>query len=513
MNGTSLFGRIGAAILLGAPLAATVLTAPAAWAEDYVSIVSPYQTTTLDPMRSAVAGNTEVFGQLYARLVLLDRATGALGPGLATHWEVSEDQRLYTFHLRDAVFSDGSPITAEDVAFSLSRIHSDPMSAYPAPLAAVETITATGPRTIEIRLSAPSSPFLGNLEIWNMGIVSKADVEKRGAEVAFVSGPVTSGPYKVREWRPNEKLVLEPNPRYWRAGYPKSDTVFELREVSSPITRTAMLITGEADVVRDVPWTQIGEFDDQPQIELRAEPARTIHVVLLNHKRAPFSDVKAREAAALALDREGMNRAITGGIADLANTTLPNTLDYHDDAAQGYAYNPRRARELLAEAGMIGQKVKILADGGATGQQTALFIQAQWKAVGFDPEIVNVDPGAWWGATFTGDYDATATWWYNETADPDLAVRWALCGSCGSNAFNTFYDNPKVDALTEAGTKESDPAKRAAIYREIQTITTREVSQIPMFSPPNMVAYSRRIEGLSLTPAIQWTLEDVTIAK
>ncbi len=93
-----------------------------------------------------------------------------------------------------------------------------------------------------ITLKSAFAPFLGNAEIWNMGIVSMSDVEKRGEKAAFRhTAPVTSGPYEVKQWKPNEKLVLEPNPHYWRKGYPKSDATVELIEIASPETRIAML--------------------------------------------------------------------------------------------------------------------------------------------------------------------------------------------------------------------------------------------------------------------------------
>jgi peptide/nickel transport system substrate-binding protein len=162
---------------------------------------------------------------------------------------------------------------------------------------------------------------------------------------------------------------------------------------------------------------------------------------------------------------------------------------------------------------MAGREIKILAMPGTNEQQMALLLQAQWQAIGFKPTIVNVDVGAWWDATGKGDYDATASQWYNETTDPDLAVRWAVCGTCGSNSYNTFYNNPKVNELVEQGTREIDPGKRAEIYKEIQRISTDEVAQIPLFYAPYANAYSKALTGLKLTPALQWTLEETTIAK
>ena len=511
MNSWTQF-RMGAAVLaLGIGIG--VGTAAPAFAADVIRIVSPFQTTTLDPMRSAAAGNIETYGQLYSRLLRRNAESGALEPALAESWDVSDDGRTYTFHMRDARFSDGSPVTAEDAAFSLERIRTDKRSAYPAPLGAVESIAASDARTLVITLKSAFAPFLGNLEIWNMGIVSKADVEKRGEETAFSTAPVTSGPYAVKEWRPNQKLVLEPNPHYWREGYPKSDAGVELIEIASPETRIAMLKAGEIDVVRAVPWAHVDDLKTADGIDMRLEPSTTIYMTLLNHKREPFSNMKARQAAAHAIDNKALAQAVTRGYAEPANTTLPGSIDFHDVDYPGIAYDPAKAKELLSESGMAGHEVKILATTGATEQQMALLLQAQWQAIGLKPVIVNVDGGAWWDATGKGDYDAAANWWYNETPDPDLAVRWAVCGSCGSNSYNTFYDNPKVDELVEQGTTETDEAKRAEIYKEIQRITTEEVAQIPLYYAPNAVAYSKRLEGMRLTSTLQWTLEETSIAK
>ena len=507
----TLFARsrgLASGALLGALSAALIV--PAAGA-DAIRIATPYQATTLDPMKSASSGNLEVYGQLYSRLLRRDPESGELQPGLAETWEMSEDGTTYTFKLGDAKFSDGSPITADDVAFSLERVRSDKQSAYPAPLGAVESISASDPKTVVVKLKSSFAPFLGNVEIWNMGIVSKADVEKRGEE-AFTKAPLASGPYMVQDWKPNERLVLAPNPNYWREGYPKTDANVEFIEIASPETRVAMLKAGEADVMRGVQWTQIEELKGVANLDMRLEPSTTIYMVLMNSKREPFSNLKARQAAAHAVDNKAVTEAVTLGNATPANTTLPGALDFHHKEFPGIAYDPAKAKQLLAESGMEGREVKILATAGAAEQQLALLLQAQWQAIGLKPEIVNVDTGAWWDATGKGDYDATATWWYNETSDPDLAVRWAVCGACGSNSYNTFYNNDEVNKLVEQGTTETDSAKRAEIYKEIQRITTEEVAQIPLYYAPNAVAYSKSLSGIKLTPGLAWTFEETTFA-
>ena len=146
-------------------------------------------------------------------------------------------------------------------------------------------------------------------------------------------------------------------------------------------------------------------------------------------------------------------------------------------------------------------------------ERAAVLIQSQLAEVGFTVNISKVDSTQAWNSLVDGKYQGTLNWWYNETPDPDLAVRWAVCGSCGSNSYNIFYANPKVDELVEQGTKEVDEVKRADIYKEIQKITTEEVAQIPLYYAPNAVAYSKRLQGLKLTPSLQWTLEEASIGQ
>ena len=498
--------------LLGSALLAAALfvSAGQAAADNIVRIASGYPTTTLDPARSAAAGNIETFGQLYARLLRRD-ADGSLQPGLAESWKVSDDGKTVTLTLRDAKFSDGSQITADDVVFSLLRVRDLPDSAYSAPLQQMADAKAVDPKTVAITLKTVFAPFLGNLEVFNTGIVSKADVEKRGEKEAFAGAPVTSGPYMVKEWRPNDRLILAANANYWRTGYPKNAGA-ELIEVVDENTRATMMISGDVDAVRGLPWSQVADLQSRAGISVPLEPSTVIFMTLLNHARAPFNDIKVRQAAAHAIDTKAVTKAMTFGHGQPANTTLPGALDFHDKAHPGIAYDPATAKSLL-EGKAPSEPLVILITDSPESERLAVLLQAQWAAVGLTSKIEKVDSGVWWDRVPKGDYDAAPTWWYNETPDPDLALRWALCGSCGSKSYYTNYDNAKINELTEAGAAELDPAKRAEIYRQVQEITTREVSQIPLYYPPYANAYSKRIKGLTMTPSLQWTLEETEVVQ
>lgn len=489
--------------IASAALAAAVLGVGAAAAQEAVRIVSPNPVTTLDPIRSAAAGNIEAFGQLYARL-LRKSAEGELEPGLAERWTVSEDGLTYTFELRPARFSDGSALTAADVAFSLNRVATDPESAYPAAYAAMAEAVAVDEDTVEVRLDHPSAPMLDYMEIFNAGIVSQADVEARGTE-AFASMPVTSGPFAVEEWRPNDRLILAANPNYWREGHPLVERA-ELIEVPDDNARVSMILAGEAEAVRGVPYAQVAEVDAAEGVSVPLEPSTVIFAVMPNHARPPFDDLDVRRAAAMALDRDAITAAVSLGMAETANSTLPAALTYYAADIEGPVYDPEAARAILEEKGLVGTEIVMLVR--PEGEQLTTLLQAQWDAAGFRTRPELVDSGLWWDRMIGGDYDVTASWWYNETDDPDLAVRWALCGACGNASFYTNYDNARVNELTEAALRELDPGAREAMYREIQQISVDELAQIPLWYAPYVNAYSDRIEGLSLTPSLQWTLED-----
>lgn len=474
---------------------------------DIIRIVSLYRTQTLDPIKTVFTGSIEAFGQLYSRLLRLDE-NDELVPGLAERWEVSPDATEYTFYLREARFSNGRPITADDVAFTLLRMRDDPEAAYSEIVADMKEAWAVDDLTVRVTFNSPNVPFLQGLEMSFLGVVSREDVEKRGAAVAFSENPVSSGPYQVVEWRRNDRLILEPNPHYWRKGYPLNDGA-ELIEVVDVNTRIAMLQAGEVDAVRYIQNSQLKDLTADPDIVVPIEPAMRISIILLNHDQPPFNDKRVREAAALALDMERITKAMMRGRGRTANTLLPEQLYFYDPDFPGWPYDPDKARQLIKEAGAEGAEVTInFTAPDADWEMISLILQSYWGEVGLDVKIQKMDQALYEQRLVDGDYHASVEWWYNDSREPDLAVRWALCGSCGNRSYYTNYQNDRIDELVELGTAEPDPDKRRDIYREIQEIAFYDVAQIPLYYFPWPNAYSTGIEGLRLRPATQWTLEE-----
>jgi peptide/nickel transport system substrate-binding protein len=208
---------------------------------------------------------------------------------------------------------------------------------------------------------------------------------------------------------------------------------------------------------------------------------------------------------AMAIDREGLTNAITFGNGVPANSLLPSTLDYYDPNITPPAYDPEGARALLEEAGAVGAEIEFLAD---TTDQGGQLIQDQLNQVGLNVKINQVDSGGWWDKLVGADYGATLTWWYNEVPDPDTAVRWALCGSCGNDSYYTYYNSPEVNELTERALHETDAEARASLYSQIQQISMEDVAQIPVYYQPYQNVYRSWVRDLHMNPAIQWNLDE-----
>ena len=492
-------------ILLAGTLGATL-------AQSVLRMATGSPVSTLDPIKSAAAGDIEVLGQLYSRLLRNAPDGSELLPGLAERYEVSDDGLTYTFYLRDAKFSDGSPITAEDVVFSFLRLRDQEDSAYNSMFQVIEDVEAADDKTVVFTLKYPAAPFLGSVEMFNAGIVPKAAVEEMGDE-AFAQNPVSSGPFMLKEWRPNDRLILERNPNYWREGMPYLDEV-EIIEVTDENTRVSMLRAGEVEVISGTPWSQVDTLIAEEDVRVPLDPSSIINIILINHDAPPLDDVRVRQAIARAIDTRSVVEAVTFGYGEPANSTLPNALQYYDADLPAIPYAPEEAKALLEEAGATGESIEIMITSGSSyNTQIAQLLQAQLGAVGLNVTIATVDTPTWWDKVTTADYDITPSWWYNETTDPDQAVRWALCGSCGNSSFYSYYENPEVDALVEEAVRETDPAARGELYSEIQRIALEEVAQIPLYYPPYTIAMSDQVEGLMLSPALQWSLDQARLSE
>jgi len=461
------------------------------------------EVLTLDPIKTVYGPDILIQGMMYARLMHANADRTEVGPGLAEKWEISEDGKVYTFHLAEAKFSDGSPITAEDVAFSWNRMRFQKDSAYAAPFQPLTKIEAVDPKTVVMTLDRRFTPFLTLCEIWNTGIVPKAAVESMGDE-AFAKAPVTSGPFKFVDWKAGDRVILARNEHYYRAGEPKIDGL-EFRYVPDDNTRVSMLQAGELDVCIGVPAPRMAELK-AAGFRADPEPSSTTYDMLINHSAEPFDNLKFCQAVSHGIDRQAITDAVTLGLGKAATSIMSPTLDYFDTSLPVIQRDAEKAKALLAESGVANPSFELIQNAGIVDEEkAAVLIQAQLAEIGITVNIAKIDSTTAWTRLAEGSYQAEMNWWYNETRDPDNALRWCVWGAGDNKSYYTRYNNEEVNKLVDQASGEEEGPKRAELYAKIQKIVVDEVAQVALYHPAWLNAYAPNVNGLMLNIGLQFT--------
>ncbi|MCX7561882.1 ABC transporter substrate-binding protein [Sulfitobacter sp. F26204] len=513
------------ALLTATAAAAFALSGGGAFAQtpENVLIVGQIaEPQALDPAAVTAVNDFRILMNMYDGLVRYKDGTLEVEPSLATDWTISEDGSVYTFTLRDDVtFHDGSAFDAEAVKFNFDRMldESHPYhNTGPFPLAfffsAVESVDVIDPQTVSFKLNGPYAPFLSNLAYPTGLIVSPAAVTEHGAD--FGRNPSGTGAFSFGEWRSNEAVVVQANPDYWD-GAPELETVV-FRPITDANTRTAEMLAGGIDLMVEVPPVALNEFQgDTYTVHEQAGPH--VWFLILNAKEGPFADVRVRQAANYAINKQAIVDDVLEGTAEVAAGPTPPAFAWAYNAdLEPYPYDPDKARELLAEAGAEGAELTFYVTEGGSGMLDPVAmgtaIQADLEAVGLDVTIEtyewntflgNVNPG------LEGKADMAEMAWMTNDPDtlPFLALRtdaWPEAGGFNSG----YYSNPEVDTLLEAARIETDQDKRARLYQEMQVIVQEDAPWVFVANWKQNAVTSDRVEGFSLQPSFFLLLDDVT---
>ncbi len=263
---------------------------------------------TMDPVGPSDNGSIYLIEQVFESLIEPDGTGAGLVPGLAESWEVSEDELVYTFTLRDAKFSTGDPVTTDDVLFSLQRAANGEVSPYAFLFESVEKFEAPDAKTIKITLKQPNAAFLSSLAIFTASVTPKAVVE--ADTEGFGNNPVGSGPFMVEEYTRGDQVVLVPNPYYTKMGLdckplPYLDKV-TVKYVPESNSRVLGLRNGDFDVIDNVPFNEGKTLDAEEQITLGVDDIYKLDYLYINHSRKPFDNKDFRLALNYATDRQAI---------------------------------------------------------------------------------------------------------------------------------------------------------------------------------------------------------------
>jgi len=358
----------GAAVVLGL----SALTQAAAQTPPGVLVVGQVaEPQALDPHAVTAVNDFRILMNVYDGLVRYAPGTLEVEPALASDWDVSEDGTVYTFTLREGIsFHDGTPLDAEAVVFNFERMLNEDHPFHetgPFPLSfffsAVQTVEAVDDLTVRFTLNEPYAPFLSNLAYPTGLIVSPTAVEQHGED--FGRNPSGTGAFRFVEWRSNEAVVVEANPDYWD-GAPELEAVV-FRPITDANTRVAEMLSGGIDMMVEVPPVSLSQFQgDAFRVVEQAGPH--VWFLILNLREGPFTDQLVRQAANYAVNKTALVEEVLEGTAEVAAGPTPPAFAWaYNEELEPYPYDPDRARELLAEAGVENPEITFYVTEGGSG--------------------------------------------------------------------------------------------------------------------------------------------------
>lgn len=438
-----------------------------------------------------------MMGNIYEGLVKINKH-GEIEPLLASSWEVDPSGTRYVFHLRqDVRFSNGTRFDAETAKFSIERV-AEWTNGLKAKMKPVEKVTVLDPFTLEVTLSGPSNSWL-----WNMGTFVGAMMAPDGvAELA--TNPVGTGPYVVSGWAVGQALSFTARDDYW--GEKPKNSQATLRYFADAIASTNALLSNDVDVVYNMQSPElVATLEKNPNLVIDVGATNGDVLLTMNPRRAPFDDVRVRRAIMYAIDREAViDTAWDGFGINTGGAPVAPTDPWYFTATQ-YPFDPDKARELLAEAGVApGTKLTLSVPSLAYARLASEMVVSQLADVGLDVKIHSTEfPAVWLAEVYKAhEYDMSIIS-HAEARD--------VVSIFGNPDYYVGYDSQRVrDLFTQADTgpaSEEDRVMRQAVEQILD-----DAAADNLFNFPNIVVRRSSITGIAPTSATG-ALELASIAR
>ena len=462
---------------------------------------------SLDPAKSQIYTGAQVYDNIFSKLVDLDERGQVYGV-LATKW-TQVDPKTWTFDLRDGVkFHNGEPFSAKDVKYTFERILNAKTASGYAPLYdVIKSIVVESPTRVTFKLKTSFGPFLTNLAN-NGEIVNRKAIEAKGS----ARKPVGTGPFKFVEWVQGDHVTLARNDEYFLPGRPHLDgIVFRFAQVDQ--SRIDGLRSGELDWADAIPLQQLTTLRSDPSFTYVGSTVSGIPDFLaMNTKKPPFDNKALRQAIALAVDKEQIRAVAYFGAGENGGEEVPSGSPWYDGADPYAKPDLAAAKQKLAEAGHpngltieylgLPQYPELL----KTGQ----VVRDQLRKIGITMNIKQVDVSVWFDRFSKGDYQITSAY-QERTIDPDNF--YSLVLKSGGSINTTGYSNAKADALIAQAARETDTAKRKALYSQLRKIIWDDVPLLFVHYETLNYLMRKGVTGSTTNPTLELRLENVALPK
>ena len=481
---------MAATLLVGCAAGHTAVVAPSESSNSSISIATTSAANSLDfTTTGGAAIPAALMDNVYETLVTIDPESGEIIPRLASSWDISDDARTYTFHLRDDVeFSNGDAFTAHTAEFSIEYVKNEWTNGIASQMAPVESTEVIDEHTLQVTLSQPSQSWLWNMSTAIGAMMTPTAIDKLATE------PIGTGPYQLKQFSTGEFIALKPHHDYWSTPAANDVTISYYPDALSSINA---LQAGQVEVV----WAmQTPELLNTLPESFNVEVGTTNGEILLsmNNNTAPFDDPRVRQAVSYGVDREALNEVLWEGLAaDTGGAPVPPTDPWFTDE-NFYKFDPERAKALMDESGATGAPLTLTIPTVPYAQTASELLYSQLTDIGFDVTLETAEfPAVWLGQVMGAqDYQMSLI---AHVEPHDIPVLF------GDPDYYLGYDSDITrQLLADADTATSTEQYHDTMEQAVANIMS-DAGALTLMNMPNIVISDPAISGLetnSITDAM-----------
>lgn len=477
---------------------------------------------------------------VFNGLVEFKPGTTEVEPALAESWDVSEDGTVYTFHLRKGVkwqsndvFTPSRDVQADDVVFSFVRQGdaADPWHEYTPGItyeyytsmempSLVKSVEKVDDYTVKVTLTHPEAPFIANLAMPFMSIVSKeyADtLTKAGTKEDFNNKPIGTGPFKFVAYQKDAVIRYQKNADYWGTAPKIDDLVFAITPDAA--VRYQKLKAGECHLMPYPAPADVAAMKADPNLKVDELPGLNVAYLAYNTTVAPFDKPEVRRALNMAINKQAIIDAVFQGAGQVAKNPIPPTMWSYNDTIKDDAYDPEAAKKLLADAGVKDLAMEIWAmpvqrPYMPNARRTAELMQSDLAKVGVKVEIVSYEWGEYLKKSMEeGRKGAVILGWTGDNGDPDnfLSVLLSCGGANPGGANRAFWCNKEFSDLLAKAKTTSDVAERTKLYEQAQVVFKDQAPWDTLAHSTQFVPMRKNVTGFTMSPLGDFTFENVDL--
>ena len=533
-------------LLVGASLLASAPFASAATNLVYCSEGSP---AGFDPGQYTTGTDFDASAEtIYNRLSQFQRGGTAVEPGLATSWDVSPDNLVWTFHLRDGVkfhttpyFKPTREFNADDVLFTFNRMLDKDMpfrKAYPTEfpyftdmgmdknIAKVEKIDD---KTVKFTLNTVDAAFIQNLAMSFASIQSAEYADqllKQGKPADINQKPVGTGPFVFKSYQKDSNIRYTGNKNYWKPEDVKIDNlIFAI--TTDPSVRMQKLKKGECDVTLYPRPADLEALKADSKLQMPQQAGFNLGYIAYNvmdkikgsNEPNPMAQLKVRQALDMSVNKQQIIDSVYQGAGQLAVGSMPPTQWSYDTTIKDAPYDPEKAKELLKEAGIKpGTEITLWAmpvqrPYNPNAKLMAEMLQSDWSKIGINAKIMTYEWGEYIKRSKGGENGAMLIGWSGDNGDPDNWLGTLFgCDAIEGNNFSKWC-NPQFDKLVKAAKATTDVAERTKLYQEAQQLIKQQVPMTPIAHSTVYQPMSKKVEGFKISPFALNSFYGVSVSK